>query len=204
MDFRICRGSSKCISGEVSGGFHQESLLTAKTQHGCFNRRDVHVANSRNVRRHDALVLFELWIIFIGGFMDIRRYNKNLDEDKIMKIIEDEGDEWECYSGCNVSGKYREALSDSITYVAYEGEKLCGYSRSIDDCGFYIYVCDLLVSPTYRGRSIGRRLMECIYSDFPGHIVYVMSDVDEYYKKQGYKYEGSIFEVTNTNKRNSR
>ena len=28
----------------------------------------------------------------------------------------------------------------------------------------------------------------------------LMSDVDEYYKKQGYKYEGSIFEVTKDNK----
>jgi len=27
-----------------------------------------------------------------------------------------------------------------------------------------------------------------------------MSDVDEYYKKQGYKREGSIYEVTNSNK----
>jgi len=40
--------------------------------------------------------------------------------------------------------------------------------------------------------------MQCIYSDYPNQIVYVMSDIDEYYKKQGYKYEGSIFVVTDT------
>lgn len=116
-----------------------------------------------------------------------------------MKIISDEGEEWACYSAKNVSDKYRSALDNSITYVAYEGDELCGYSRSLDDCGYYIYVCDLLVKPDYRGKSIGRKLMECIYSDFPDHIVFVMSDVDEYYKKQGYIYEGSIFKVPKTN-----
>jgi len=38
--------------------------------------------------------------------------------------------------------------------------------------------------------------MECIYEDYPDRIVFVMSDIDEYYKKLGYKREGSIFEVT--------
>lgn len=129
--------------------------------------------------------------------MQVRAYNKNYDEDKLMEMIKNEGVEWECYSADNVSKKYREALEKSITYVAYEGDVLCGYSRSMDDCGFYIYVCDLLVMPEYRGKNIGRMLMECIYKDYPNYIVYVMSDVDEYYKKQGYRREGSIFEVLN-------
>ena len=84
--------------------------------------------------------------------------------------------------------------------MAYEGDRLCGYSRSINDCNFYVYVCDLLVMPLHRGRKIGRKLMECIYNDYPNHIVYVMSDVDEYYKKLGYKREGSVYEVTKKNK----
>ena len=129
--------------------------------------------------------------------MEIRAYRKADDEDKIMKMIEREGEGWECYSAENVSAKYKTALENSITYVAYEDDVLCGYSRSINDCGFYIYVCDLLVLPEYRGKSIGRKLMECLYVDYPDYVVYVMSDVDEYYRKQGYRREGSIFEVGN-------
>ena len=132
--------------------------------------------------------------------MIIRAYNKVEDEDKLMKMIEEEGEEWVCYSDKSVSNKYRKALDNSITYVAYVGDSLCGYSRSIDDCGFYVYVCDLLVKQMFRGRNIGRKLMECIYADYPNHIVYVMSDVDEYYKKQGFKREGSLYEVTKENK----
>lgn len=127
--------------------------------------------------------------------MEIRVYKKADDEDKLMEMIENE-EGW-TYSDDNMSEKYRAALEKSITYVAYEGDVLCGYSRSIDDCGFYVYVCDLLVKPEYRGKNIGRKLMECIYADYPDQIVYVMSDVDGYYKKQGYQRAGSIFEVIN-------
>lgn len=132
--------------------------------------------------------------------MKIRAYSKDEDEDDLMKMIESEGKEWDCYTNESSSDKYKLALKYSITYVAYDGDTICGYSRSIDDYGFYIYVCDLLVNPTYRGRQIGRKLLECVSNDYPNHIVYVMSDVDEYYNKQGYKHEGSIFEIPNTNK----
>lgn len=127
--------------------------------------------------------------------MEIRKYEKENDEEKLMKMIENEDEEWNCYSAENKKKKYMAALEKSITYVAYEDDILCGYSRSIDDCGFYVYVCDLLVMPEFRGKNIGRKLIECIYIDYPDRVVYVMSDVDEYYKKQGYRREGSIYEV---------
>jgi hypothetical protein len=38
--------------------------------------------------------------------------------------------------------------------------------------------------------------MQCIYKDYPDRIVYVMSDLDGYYEKQGFVREGSVFEVT--------
>lgn len=127
--------------------------------------------------------------------MRISRYNKQRDEEQLMRMIQDEGQEWICYWGDDVSAKYRMALEHSITYVAYLGDTLCGYSRSVDDNGFYIYVCDLFVRRDQRGKNIGRQLMACIYRDYPETVVYVMSDTDGYYIKQGYRREGSVFEV---------
>jgi len=121
------------------------------------------------------------------------------DIDKIMEIIELEGEEWKDYWGCSNSIKYKKALELSITYVAYEGDELCGYSRSVDDNACEVIVVDLLVTPEHRGKGIGKNLMGCIYDDYPSKDVYVMSDVDEYYKKQGYEKIGSVFKVTNTN-----
>ncbi len=108
-----------------------------------------------------------------------------------MKLIESEGEEWNDY----LNPKYRKALDVSITYVALIGEELCGYSRSLSDSGLFVWVIDLLVSKDRRGHSIGKKLMECILVDFPDIDVFVMSDVDPYYDKLGYKKEGSIFKV---------
>ena len=129
--------------------------------------------------------------------MVIRGYKNVEDEDKLMEMIRAEGEEWACYSDKKYSNNYKIALNKSITYVAYDGSNLCGYSRSINDCGFYIYICDLLVKPKYRRNQIGKQLMECVLQDYPEQLVYVMSDVDEYYRGLEYKQEGTIFEVRN-------
>ena len=47
--------------------------------------------------------------------MDIRAYNKDNDEEKLMKLIEDEGEEWADYSSESNSKKYKTALNNSIT-----------------------------------------------------------------------------------------
>lgn len=125
--------------------------------------------------------------------MEIRAYRKSDDEEKLIEMIRKE-EGWG-YADDNISEKYKSALVNSITYVAYEEDVLCGFSRSVNDNGIYVYVCDLLVSPEFRGRNIGRMLMECIYKDRPDQVVYVMSDVDEYYNKVGYIREGSVFKV---------
>ena len=128
--------------------------------------------------------------------MEIRKYQRELDEEKLMDMIRGEGEDGSCYWAGEANSRYRKALENSITYVAYDDGEICGYSRSIHDNGFYIYVCDLLVRESSRGKGRGRILMESIYKDHPSATVYVMSDVDGYYKTLGYHREGSVFEVS--------
>ena len=75
------------------------------------------------------------------------------------------------------------------------GCRLCGYIRCRDDDGFGVYIYDLLVDKTSRGKSFGRMLMDRVRSHFPNETVYVMSDVDAYYEKQGYQREGTIWKL---------
>ena len=116
------------------------------------------------------------------------------DETALFDLMEREGAEWEEYYGRRRE-QYKTALAGSIVYVICESGVLCGYCRCRDDDGFGIYVCDLLVGEEYRGRRFGRSLMTRVCTDHPGDTVYVMSDVDPYYEKQGYRREGSVFEV---------
>jgi GNAT superfamily N-acetyltransferase len=127
--------------------------------------------------------------------LKIKRYEKK-DEVALFDLIRSEGEEWRPYWENAVAvNKYRVAVENSIVYVAYERGVLCGYLRATDDFGYGIYVNDLLVHKNHRGNSYGKRLIERLCKDTKG-TVYVMSDVDEYYKKQGYdKVEGRIIIV---------
>jgi len=106
--------------------------------------------------------------------MQIRKYKKE-DEDKVIKMVELEGEEWKSYYAPKNVERFKKALEKSITYVAYEGEELCGYSRSVDDNACEIIVCDLLVAPKHRGKNVGSQLMECIYNDYPVEDVYLLA-----------------------------
>ncbi len=127
--------------------------------------------------------------------MEIKDYTIT-DDEQLFDMMRGEGEDWSCYYGGSGLGKYKKALRNSRVYVAYEGDILCGYVRCREDDGFGVYIYDLLVSKAYRGREIGRKLMERVCDDYPGEVVYVMSGVDGYYEKLGYTREGSIFVVS--------
>lgn len=113
----------------------------------------------------------------------------------MMAMIEAE-EGWE-YSTPEWAPRYIKALEQSLTYVALVNNKRCAFVRSINDGGFYIYVCDLLVAPAFRGQGLGKKLMEQLCLDHPGYEVFVMSDEDGYYQKIKYQRVGSIFRVNN-------
>jgi len=127
--------------------------------------------------------------------LKIKRYEKQ-DEAALFELIRSEGVEWQDYfCGFKLLGPYIAATNNSITYVAYDGDTLCGFVRARDDDGFGIYIYDLLVHQNYRGNSYGRILMEQIGGNFPGSAIYVASDADGYYEKLGYKKAGTVFTV---------
>ncbi len=126
--------------------------------------------------------------------MQIRQYSK-ADETLLFDLLIDEGDDWIDYHGPVGLSKYIKALESSITYIACDENLACGYARCREDDGFGVYIYDLLVRKTHRGKQIGKALMERVLKDFLNQAIYVMSDVDPYYEKLGYRREGSIFEV---------
>lgn len=127
--------------------------------------------------------------------MLIRLYSP-ADRDLLFRLIENEGPTWALYYQDSTRRQYELVLEHSITYLAFSDDILCGYLRCREDDGFGVYIFDLLVAKPFRGQAIGSLLMARVREDFSDQTVYVMSDVDEYYEKLGFKREGSIFVVS--------
>ena len=122
----------------------------------------------------------------------VKSYNEKRDSKSLFDMMQRE-DDWTDYSGDDTAiKKYKIALAESVTYVLYDDDTCCGFIRARDDFGFNIFIHDLLVCKTHRGKSYGKMLIEQLCKDFAGTI-FVMSDADEYYRKQGYtEIEGHI------------
>lgn len=127
--------------------------------------------------------------------MTIKRYDQ-ADQAALFELLREQGEEWSDYHSETGTVKYLKALATSVVYVAYDDENtLCGYTRCRDDDGFGLYVYDLLVKQSHRGKQLGKLLMAQACKDYPDQPVYVTSDVDPYYEKLGYQRVGSIFQV---------
>lgn len=126
--------------------------------------------------------------------MLIKKYDTK-DEDNLFTLIKSEGEDWSDYTSEIGRHNYIHALETSIVYVIYESNELVAYIRCKEDSGFGIYVYDLLVRQDKRGDMLGKSLIESVKSEHPELTIYIMSDVDEYYIKCGYKKIGSIFQV---------
>jgi len=124
----------------------------------------------------------------------IRQYT-HADEAALFALLREEGGDWKDYWGEDGRERYAQALVRSSTFVAYEGDTLTGFVRCKNDHDFEIIIHDLLVRKQSRGRQTGHALMDSVIASFPGVPVYVMSDVDPYYEKQGYRRIGSVFQV---------
>jgi N-acetylglutamate synthase and related acetyltransferases len=94
------------------------------------------------------------------------------------------------------SGKYPEKVvrglrNSSAVISAWDGDKLIGLVRSLDDGETVAFLHYLLVDPEYQGEHIGNELMERIldgYKDFL-HIKIMPSDPKTipFYEKFGFK-----------------
>ncbi|MDR1254872.1 MAG: GNAT family N-acetyltransferase [Puniceicoccales bacterium] len=78
-------------------------------------------------------------------------------------------------------------------FIAVDGENIIGYIRCRKDGAFDVFVYDLLVSKPYRGNGFGKRPIETVAEAYPKADVYMLSDVDDYYKKQEFERVSSIF-----------
>ena len=82
---------------------------------------------------------------------------------------------------------FRQALKTSDSYVAYDGEQYCGFTRCITDGHFSIYCCEIIVDKEYRRKGVGGALLKTVNDKYPTCAMDVISDNDDFYNANGFK-----------------
>jgi|ERR1700733_7096163 len=60
---------------------------------------------------------------------------------------------------------FERAIKHSLCFGAYEGKRQIGFARVVTDHATFGYIQDLIVDPAWRGRGIGRSLLQRVMED---------------------------------------
>ena len=82
------------------------------------------------------------------------------------------------------------ALSNSLVFGLYDGDKQIGIARIVSDYAVFAYLCDVFIHEDYRARGLGKWLMETVKShpDLQGLRRFLLAthDAHELYKQYGW------------------
>ena len=56
----------------------------------------------------------------------------------------------------------RKSIENSLCFGLYEGEKQIGFARIVSDYATVGWICDMFILPPYRGKGLGRWVVECM------------------------------------------
>ena len=81
-------------------------------------------------------------------------------------------------------------IENSLCFGIYDGARQAGFARVVSDFGTFAWVCDVFVIDEYRGRGLGKWLMECIvaHPDLQGlrRILLATRDAHGLYSQYGF------------------
>ena len=75
---------------------------------------------------------------------------------------------------------------------AFEGAKLVGFGRTVDDGRYYATVVDVVISPSHQRKGIGRAIVEDIQNRLNGFLVVTLTaaaDVQPFYRRLGWRHQ---------------
>lgn len=90
--------------------------------------------------------------------------NRKLDDEAVLALYQAVG--WVMYMRDPV--KLKRALAQSLKVLgAFDGDRLVGLIRAVDDGETILFIQDLLVLPNYQRQGIGRQLVKALVDHYP-------------------------------------
>lgn len=79
--------------------------------------------------------------------------------------------------------------NSTITLVAFEGDKVIGAIRALTDKEITTYIAEIIVDINYRGKGIGKALLDICHNMYPHTRFDLLSTEgsEEFYKKNNFK-----------------
>ena len=83
----------------------------------------------------------------------------------------------------------RKSIENSLCFGVFEGDEQVGFARVVTDFATFGWMCDVFILPSYRGRGLGKWLVECVmaHPDVKAlrRILLSSRDAHELYEKYG-------------------
>jgi GNAT superfamily N-acetyltransferase len=88
------------------------------------------------------------------------------------------------------------SIANSVCYGVYHGARQIGYARIVTDAATMFYLCDVFIDEDYRGKMLGKKLVETIMSDakFKG-LFGILGTLDAHglYEQYGFEKDNNRF-----------
>ena len=95
------------------------------------------------------------------------------------------------------------SLKNSICFGVYHHEKLVGFARVVTDYATMYWLCDVVIDPEYRGRGLGKKLIQTIteMDELKGMFgILATRDAHGLYEKYGFQKVPDKFMRRNANR----
>jgi N-acetylglutamate synthase-like GNAT family acetyltransferase len=84
----------------------------------------------------------------------------------------------------------KKSIEHSLCFSLFDGDEQIGFARVITDGATFAYLCDVFIEDDYRGKNLGKWLLQCIF-EHPDvsevrRFCLVTKDAHEFYKQFGF------------------